>query len=254
MDDQEKQWFESQEEITRQKLAEKKTKALRKVDRANEILKTCKSHGGPFTSVKELDMGLKSITEEKDKKKTLWNEILLRKELNPKDCKEFPHLYLVKSMSVAQMKINLGILLSGSHETPAEEEMSFPDADSMYDQLHQSGDSTSAVLVNTDQEDDVELNEPCIAIWDTQKGREWFVGMTREKIGIDEYIVEYLEPLPNDNRKKTWQYPSRIEEQKTLKIQFLSCNVIGAWNLTRRKPVFVLENNDVIDELFNALY
>ena len=59
------------------------------------------------------------------------------------------------------MKINLGILLSGSHETPAEEEMYFPDADSMYDQLHQSGDSTSAVLVNTNQEGDVELNEPC---------------------------------------------------------------------------------------------
>ena len=51
-----------------------------------------------------------------------------------------------------------------------------------------------------------------------------------------------------------WRYPSKVDQQKTLKMQMVLCNVIGAWDLTKHKPVFVLHNNDVIDELVKALY
>ena len=78
--------------------------------------------------------------------------------------------------------------------------------------------------------------------------------VTRERIGKNEYLFDYLECMPNDNLKKTWRYPSKVDEQKTQKIQILPCNVIGSWDLTKRKSVFVLHNNDVINELFKSLY
>ena len=96
--------------------------------------------------------------------------------------------------------------------------------------------------------------EHCVAIWDTFEGTEWFVGMTREKVGPEEFIVDHLEQVPNDSSKRKWQYPSKTDEQKTLRIQFLSCNLMGTWDLNKRKPVFVLHNSDVIDELFKGLY
>ena len=81
--------------------------------------------------------------------------------------------------------------------------------------------------VDVDVVKDVALNEPCVAIWDTCEGIEWFIGMTREKVGPEEFIVDYLEQMPNDSSKRKWQYPSKTDEQKTMRIQCLSCNVMG---------------------------
>ena len=67
-------------------------------------------------------------------------------------------------------------------------------------------------------------------------------------MGPEEFIVDYLEQVPNDSSKRKWQYPSKTDEQKTLNsISLLQCDgYLG--------PVFVLHNNDVIDELFKGLY
>ena len=204
----------------------------------------------------ELNLALKTTDEEKKKKSMLRNELLLRRDMHAKDSRDHPELYKVNSMSVTQMKVNLAILLSGQHDTGGLG-IVFPDAETMFDELHlvSSHDKTStSPAVDVDVVEDVALNEPCVAIWDTSEGREWFVGMTREKVGPEEFIVDYLEQVPNDSSKRKWQYPSKTDEQKTLRIQFLSCNVMGTWDLNKRKPVFVLHNNDVIDELFKGLY
>ena len=37
-----------------------------------------------------------------------------------------------------------------------------------------------------------------VAIWDISEGIESFVGITREKVGPEEFIVDYLEQVPND--------------------------------------------------------
>ena len=227
-------------------------KAIRKDERLNMILRICKDHGGPFTSVKEIEDAMKTIQDEQKKKKMLRNEILLRKSMSRKDCRENPDLYKVNCMTVAQLKVNLGILLSGEHEVDCDADIMFPDAESMFDALDDSVDEPVPLLVEGD--DDILLNEPCVAIWDNVDGRYWCVGMTRERIGKDEYLIDYLECMPNDNLKKTWRYPSKVDEQKNQKIQILPCNVIGSWDLTKRKSVFVLHNNDVINELFKSLY
>ena len=253
LDEHEKQWFISQEDIMKQKLKENKESAAKKETRVNTIISICKSHGGPFTTVKELNIAMKSTDDEKEKRTLLRNEILLRKDISQKDSKENPELYKVNSMTIAQMKINLGILLSGGHDNDnVDEKTVLPDIQNMFLELNHSNDELPPT--DSNETDDMPLNELCVAIWDTGNEREWFIGMRKEKVSTEEYIIDYLEPLPNDKGRKMWRYPSKVDQQKTLKMQMVLCNVIGAWDLTKRKPVFVLHNNDVIDELVKALY
>ena len=58
LDKEEMKWFESQREITA-KLAEKRAKDVLTDDQMNDILRICKEHGGPFTSVEEIENALK---------------------------------------------------------------------------------------------------------------------------------------------------------------------------------------------------
>ena len=62
------------------------------------------------------------------------------------------------------------------------------------------------------------LNEPCAAIWDNDSGRQWCISMICERIGKDEYLIDYLERGPNNTTKKTWRCPSKVTEQNTQKI------------------------------------
>ena len=52
-----------------------------------------------------------------------------------RDYQEFPDLYKVNSKSVAEMKVNLAILLSGDHENDCEENIEFPNEVAMLNVL-----------------------------------------------------------------------------------------------------------------------
>ena len=105
-----------------------------------------------------------------------------------------------------------------------------------------------------EEEYDIPLNETFAVIWDYPDGRQGFLGMARERINKDEYLVDYLEPDPNDSSRKVWRNPKKSDEQVTRTIQIISCNVIGAWDLTVRKPRFLLNNCDVTQSLLQSLY
>ena len=111
-----------------------------------------------------------------------------------------------------------------------EENVIFPDESAMLSVL----DDLQVVVKDSSnvEEDELPLNEPCAVIWDNPNGREWFIGMTRERINKDKYLVDYLEQDTKDTSKKLWRYPHKDDEQLTKTIQIISCNVIGAWDLT----------------------
>ena len=98
-------------------------------------------------------------------------------------------------------KVNLGILLSGNHEEDCDA-VTFPYAESMFSVLDNSV-VEPAPPVETEK-DEILLNKPCVAIWDTVKGREWCVGMTQVRIRKDEYLIDYLECISFGNVKMMW--------------------------------------------------
>ena len=50
--------------------------------------------------MKEIDVGMKIVKDEQEGKKMLHSEILHRKSMCKKDCKENPYWYKVSSMTV----------------------------------------------------------------------------------------------------------------------------------------------------------
>ena len=58
----------------------------------------------------------------------------------------------------------------------------------------------------------VPLNEPLAVIWDTPRGREWYIGMTRRIIDEDILVTEYLECIDTNSSKKTWRYPQKEDD------------------------------------------
>ena len=155
--------------------------------------------------------------------------------------------------AVAQMKVNLGILLSGNHDKDIDNIVHFPDESMMLSILDDPNNEEVIREEEYEGEEEIPLNEPCAVIWDNSNRQEWFIGMTRERISNDEYLIDYLEPDPKDSSRKLWRYPHKPDEQPTKTIQIISCNVIG-WDLTTWKLTFIFHNHEIVHGLFQSLY
>ena len=260
LDAEEQKWFEAQREITKQKLAEKHRKAVHSKERSTVLLGKCKEHSGPFASVEEVESALQGIQDEKTKKTMLRNELLFRKLICKHDFQENPELYKVNGMSEKQMKLNLGILLSGNHDQDANEEVSFPDDNSILMSCATNDDQSASVddvredVEIQEESEEIPLNEPCAAVWDTSLGRNWYIGMTRGKVDENNFRVEYLECVNRDSTRRSWRYPVRDDEHNTSLIQIIPCNVLGSWDMSSRQTKFEVENWEVIEGLFQSMY
>ena len=102
--------------------------------------------------------------------------------------------------------------------------------------------------------EEVPLKEPCAVVWDASLGRNLYIGMAREKVDENYYMVEYLECVSPDSTRRLWKYPKKEDEQKTNIVQIIPCNVLGSWNMTSRQSKLEVENWEVIEGLFQSMY
>ena len=75
MDEKELQWFQSQKEITKQKLAEKQGKSYHSKQRAVVLLEKCKLNSESFALVEAIESPLKTMKNDKKQKHILRNEL-----------------------------------------------------------------------------------------------------------------------------------------------------------------------------------
>ena len=129
LDEHEKQWVEKQNILTRDKLEKSCRAALKAVEYVHVLLQKCKSWGGPFTKIEELEECVSAT--DNDDKLILRNEVAYRKHSSVHDQKARPQLYRLNQVTTAELKINLTIILTSDtdiqHETlpnmPTEEDM-----------------------------------------------------------------------------------------------------------------------------------
>ena len=148
-------------------------------------------------------------------------------------------------MSEAEMKVNLGVLLSEEHEKDSNQHSYFPDKTEILGTLEIYAKLEESDIGNKKLDHlaaSVPLNELCAVIWNTPCEREWYTGMTRSIIDEDSLIIKYLEHIDTNSSKKTCRYPQKEDEQISETIQIIPCNVIGAWDMTLRQSRFIVEN------------
>ena len=114
LDEDEKLWVKGQNILHEEKLKRDAENANHLLLYVQSLLAKCKKHGGPFISAEEVDQCLKDIKDEIEKKRILRVEILYCRHTSGSDAQQRPHLYKVNQLSLAEMKINIVILLTNS--------------------------------------------------------------------------------------------------------------------------------------------
>lgn len=271
LDRDEQSWFEEQAELTKEKIAKRKDKALHRGNYIHTLLSKCKDHGGPFVTIDELEQCLMKEYTDDELRRILRREILFRKHTSLKDFHANPALYKVNKMPTVDMKVNLAILLGDDHMADVtDDEPGFPNEDAMMKCLAESF-TEEAVVATTcvdesvaedvqaqtpiaDESTEIAINEPCIVVWDMPNGREWFLGFVRSQ-STGGYVVDHLEQVPKTDGKMYWRYPKTSDEHEVETMQIIPCNVIGAWDRTKnRRHTFELSNWEIIEGLFRSLY
>ena len=113
-------------------------------------------------------------------------------------------------MSEAEMKVNLGVLLSEEHEKDSNQHSDFPDKTEILGTLEIYAKLEESDIGNKKLDQlaaSVPLNELCAVIWDTPGERERYTGMTRSIIYEDSLIIKYSEHIDTNSSKKTCRYP-----------------------------------------------
>ena len=121
-------------------------------------------------SINELDSCLTNISDEAGIKYILCLEISYRRHTSSKDFQLNPELYKVNQVSVAEMKVNLAMLLSNEHVSDVDYQLQFPSEEDIMKVL-QSNNQT----VHSPSSVEFPINEPSVAIWNEENGRQWYI-------------------------------------------------------------------------------
>ena len=263
LDDRELKWVEQQKIVTKERLQQLCNAALKAEEYVHVLLRKCKAWKGPFTTVEELEACVAKTTDDEKLKTILRTEVSYRRHTSPRDYQARTNLYRLNQITTAELKVNLTLILTSDTENiealqdmPTEEDMikvfkldvqhvEKPDDTELQELPASSQPSASP---------EVEVNEPCIVIWDINDKRQWFVGICISDHNDGTYTVEHLERSDPSGDGSRWRYPKRSDIQTVSVIQILPCNIVGSWDMSKRIMTFVLNNFHMIDVLFRSFY
>ena len=257
LDEQEKKWMEDQSEKTKKRLQEACDAALKAEEYVHVLLHKCKSWGGPFTTIQELENCIETTPDDKNLKNILRTEVSYRRRTSPRDFQARPSLYKLNQVSTIDLKVNMTLILTSEAEgvqcvpeMPTEDGMMqiFIDEAGHLDEPAVSGEKSAQNKL----EPDISVNEPCVVIWDIDNIRQWFLGICLSDNSDGTYTIEHMQRC--DSSGMRWKYPLRSDIQTVCSDQIVPCNIIGSWDLTKRVMTFVLDNHHAIEALFQSFY
>lgn len=259
LDEREKKWVEEHCVMTKERLQKLCDAALKAEEYTHVLLHKCKTWGGQFTSIDELEQCVLT-TDDASLKTILRTEVSYRRHTSPQDFQARSTLYKLNHLTVAEFKINFALILTNETENI----QSIPDMPGEEDMikvfnLQDNTDNDCENTVVTPQSEiipvyptEVAINEPCIVLWDINNQRQWYMGICLNDNDDGTYRVEHLERCNPTADGKMWRYPKQSDIQSVDIIQIMPCNIIGSWDLSKRIMIFVLENCEMIDVLFKS--
>lgn len=255
LDEMELSWSGKQKGKKKERLMENLRKKMRGKDFVDLLLKKCKEHNGPVTSIEELQNLVKENST--NLKSYLRLEIQYQRETHQRDAEVRKDMYKVNRLSVEQMVENLTILFSEDPE--ADEAVVFPGEDEIMDILTANAEKDNATTGEIDVTQDastlvdLEPMQPVAVVWDVRNKKKWYVGFYLDKNDDETFRIDHLERV-NGRENKIWQRPSgRDDIQHADEIQILPMNVLGTWDLSTDRPSFILSNEDEINDCFMTI-
>ena len=238
----ENDWTHDQKLVKKETLRAEMEKGKRTGEFLGMVLRKCKLHDGPLTSINELEEFLKR--ENGDKKKLLRVEIQFQRLTNSRDFQERPDLYKVNGLNGEEMITNLATFLASDAVANHGEDVMF-----------NSEDQIMSILRHKEQETIVESStqkyryqDPLIVLWHNRKGTlKWNLGFYLDE--NDDYTirVDHLERnlvKDKDGRRAKsniqWVRPKTDDIHDVDVEQILSCRTIGEWKLTEKEIIFEL--------------
>ena len=239
----EETWTANQKERFQQRLQEKLITCRKAKDYTKKLLNSCKSWGGPCTSVDELHEILREKAHEQ--------ELIVKTEhsyyvhTHKLDKTARPALWKINGITHEEKLVNLAILLDD--DTASQYTM---------DDLPTNLDVISALECTQHQRQRVNqailgLNELRVVVWQNCDSKcEWFLAYIKH-IEDDKYTVNHLHRATNSSDCK-WKYPSIEDVQEAELDQLVNCSVEGHWDIApdKRKRLFSVSNITAIDAAF----
>lgn len=236
-------WSLKQKEQAKTKIAESMAKAKRANEQVDILLKKCKDHNGPITSIKELNVFLKSV-KTKDMKKFLRQEIQFQKITHKRDSIERPELYKVNGLTIEIFSENLAAILAPDTIIDRDETLLFETTDEIMDIITQENQKVNQIVPH----------EPLVIVWNTSNSRkEWYIAFYIDENSDGTMRVEHLERLIK-MKSNEWQRPKNDDIQDVQPKQILPCSVEGSWDITDSTSIYNVFNIDQISSKFKQLF
>ena len=250
LDSMEVGWTKKQKQSCKERVKAAVVRSKRLGEFLGMVLRKCKIHGGPLTSVEELENFVREKNTERAKK-CLRLEIQFQRMTHQGDSQERPDLYKVNGIDAVEMIANLAVLLSSDVVQDQGEDVIFDSEEQIMKMLEDKEE------IATESSQKFNPQDPVIVLWDEQNGgMEWYVGFYLDDNDDGTVRIDHLErvvvkdkngrPVSSDSK---WKRPKSDAIQDVKEVQILQCKPVGDWVLESQHVIFQLDNNTEIESL-----
>ena len=237
----EQKWTKEQKQKLEEQIQLKLAKGRKAKDYSKRLLQECKTWGGPFTSVSELQNSLKKHPDIEHR--IVKTEVAYYTHSNKVEKIARPDFFRLNGISHDEKLENLALLLDEDDNSSVKFVVDLPTNEEVISKVYAK--ETKSNEISTHQ-----INEICVIIWlNSKKQYEWFLGYIIEQ-NDEGYVVDHLHRT-DSNLNSKWHYPSKEDKCIVEADQILPCQVQGQWDITDlRNTHFTLKNVKEIQEIF----
>ena len=181
------------------------------------MLQECKTWGGPFTSITELQDILKKHLDIEHK--IVKTEMTYYAHSNKVEKIARPELFRLNGTSHDEKLESLALLLDEDDHSSAKSVVDLPTSEEVINKVYAKEKASNVTIIH-------QSNEMCVIIWlNSKKQYEWFLGYITEQ-NNEGFVIDHLHRADSKSNNK-WHYPSKEGKCIVEADQILPCQVQG---------------------------
>ena len=146
-------------------------------------------------------------------------------------------------------------------ENPSVEPVVFPCEDEIVELLQEDEPMEAEVDPPSTSSPDTEsdtapiqysFNQPLAVVWEEGRSLQWYVGFYLDVSDDETFRVDHL--VRSATGSQLWERPPESDDiQDTTYRQIVPVAVAGHWDFSKRKPTYIVENSEEIQQTFRQI-